>query len=57
MTTNISSGGDLVAAFNRAKSMSNRVIVEQYLVGYDYRLLVVDGKGFQKGSMSGYDHH
>jgi cyanophycin synthetase len=44
VTTNIASEADLVAAFERAKAISDRVIVEQYLSGNDYRLLVVDGQ-------------
>ena len=44
VTTNISNETDLVNAFARAKAMSDKVIVEQYLTGNDYRMLVVDGK-------------
>ena len=44
VTTNITNEGDLIDAFERAKTVSNRVIVEQYLTGNDYRILVVGGK-------------
>ena len=44
VTTSISNQDDLIGAFARAKAISNKVIVEQYLSGNDYRLLVVDGK-------------
>jgi cyanophycin synthetase len=44
VTTNISTEEDLVKAFARAKAVSNKVIVEQYLTGNDYRMLVVGGK-------------
>jgi len=44
VTTGITSDEELVAAFKRAKKISDRVIVEQYFTGNDYRLLVVDGK-------------
>ena len=44
VTTNISNEDELVRAFDRAKDMSTRVIVEQYLTGNDYRMLVVGDK-------------
>ncbi len=44
VTTNISNEQELVEAFQRAKQISDRVIVEQYLTGNDYRILVVGGK-------------
>lgn len=44
VTTNISNEKEVVEAFDRAKAISDRVIVEQYLTGNDYRILVVDGK-------------
>jgi cyanophycin synthetase len=44
VTTNLTNETELVEAFERAKDMSNKVIVEQHLVGSDYRLLVVGGK-------------
>jgi cyanophycin synthetase len=44
VTTNIANEEELIEAFERAKQISNRVIVEQYLTGSDYRILVVGGK-------------
>lgn len=44
VTTNLTNEAELVEAFERAKDMSNKVIVEQHLVGSDYRLLIVGGK-------------
>ena len=44
VTTNITHEGELVEAFERAKEMSNKIIVEQHLTGNDYRMLVVGGK-------------
>ena len=44
VTTNLANEEELVNAFQRAKAISNKVIVEQNLRGNDYRMLVVDGK-------------
>ena len=44
VTTNISNEESLKEAFARAKVMSDKVIIEQYLTGSDYRMLVVGGK-------------
>ena len=44
VTTNIANEEELIEAFERAKETSSRVIVEQYLTGNDYRMLVVGGK-------------
>lgn len=44
VTTNIGNDGELIEAFERAKAISDRVIIEQYLTGSDFRMLVVDGK-------------
>jgi cyanophycin synthetase len=44
VTTNISNDEELKAAFERAKAVSDKVIIEQYLTGSDYRILVVGGK-------------
>ncbi|KAA6439796.1 cyanophycin synthetase [Dyadobacter flavalbus] len=44
VTTNITSTEAAVNAFARAKAYSDDVIVEEYIEGMDYRLLVVDGK-------------
>jgi len=44
VTTNLSHEKELVEAFQRAKAVSNKVIVEQHLFGNDYRILVVGGK-------------
>lgn len=44
VTANISNEQELIEAFNRAKETSNKVIVEQFFTGNDYRILVVGGK-------------
>ena len=44
VTTNISNEEELTAAFERAKEESDRVIIENYLTGSDYRMLVIGGK-------------
>ena len=44
VTTNIQNILDLSAAFQRAKLHSDQVLVEQFMQGNDYRLLVVDYK-------------
>ena len=44
VTTNLSNEQELIEAFARAKAMSDKVIVEQYLTGSDYRMLVIGGK-------------
>lgn len=44
VTTNIKTYGGLIHAFNKAGEISSSVIVEQYLEGNDYRLLLIDGK-------------
>ena len=44
VTTNISNDEELIEAFARAKAISSRVIIEQYMSGNDYRILVVNGK-------------
>lgn len=44
VTTNIQNDRELEDAFRRAKEHTDRVIVEKYVTGNDYRILVVDGK-------------
>ncbi|MGW8188126.1 MAG: cyanophycin synthetase, partial [Desulfobacterales bacterium] len=44
VTTNISNERELIEAFERAKEISQKVIVEQFFTGNDYRILVVGGK-------------
>lgn len=44
VTTNISNEQELIEAFERAKTISDKVIVEQFFTGNDYRMLVVGGK-------------
>lgn len=44
VTTNIKTYKGLIHAFNKARKISNSVIVEEYLEGNDYRLLLIDGK-------------
>ncbi|MEP1094896.1 MAG: cyanophycin synthetase, partial [Cyclobacteriaceae bacterium] len=44
ITTNVQDWDDAVVAFEAAKNVSNSVIIEKYITGEDYRLLVIDGK-------------
>lgn len=44
ISTNIQNLEDALVAFEAAKNVSNSVIIEKYIVGEDYRLLVIDGK-------------
>ena len=44
VTVNINDEEAANAAFHFAKEFSSRVIVEKYVQGFDYRILVVDGK-------------
>ena len=44
VTTGIGDEKDLREAFARAKEISDKVIVEKYYTGNDYRMLVVDGR-------------
>jgi cyanophycin synthetase len=44
VTTNVADVEELREAFDRAKAVSDRVIIEQCLTGCDFRMLVVDGK-------------
>jgi cyanophycin synthetase len=43
-TINISSREEALSAFSYAKTYSDDVIVERYIAGYDFRLLVIDNK-------------
>ncbi len=44
ITTNLQTWDETLVAFRAAKEVSNSVIVEKYITGEDYRLLVIDGK-------------
>ncbi|MFM1931800.1 MAG: cyanophycin synthetase, partial [Bacteroidota bacterium] len=44
ITTNINTWEDAVEAFEQAKKVSRSVIVERYITGEDYRLLVINYK-------------
>ena len=44
ITVNIKNYADAVVAFNVAKDISRAVIVEKYITGEDYRLLVINNK-------------
>ena len=44
ITTNITNWEDALKAFEAAKAVSRSVIVERYITGEDYRLLVIDYK-------------
>lgn len=41
---NVKNEKEVKYAFSQAKSFENEVIVEKYIVGKDYRLLIIDGK-------------
>ncbi len=44
VTTDIQNEKELAEAFERAQEISDKVIIEQFLTGNDYRILVIDGK-------------
>src|SRR5690606_14951674 len=44
ITVNIQTYEEALTGFRAAKEVSNTVIVEKYISGYDYRLLVIDHK-------------
>ena len=44
ITVNISSYDEALIAFRAAKNVSNSIIVEKYITGVDYRLLVINHK-------------
>ncbi|MEY4604833.1 MAG: cyanophycin synthetase, partial [Bacteroidota bacterium] len=44
ITVNINSYEDALVAFRAAKNVSNAIIVEKYITGVDYRLLVINHK-------------
>ncbi|WP_340105854.1 cyanophycin synthetase [Rhodohalobacter sp. 8-1] len=44
VTTNITTAEQAEKAFRFASTVSERVIVERYIPGYDYRLLMIDGE-------------
>lgn len=44
VTTNIQTQLDLVQAFKLANELSKRVVVEEYISGNDYRILVINGQ-------------
>lgn len=44
ITINITSDEELVRAFDKAAEVCDTVLVEKYLHGFDYRVLVIDGK-------------
>ncbi|MFO8059441.1 MAG: cyanophycin synthetase [Bacillota bacterium] len=44
ITTNINNSEELEAAFRIAKGVCDTVLVERHLKGFDYRILVIDGK-------------
>ncbi|MBC7417383.1 MAG: cyanophycin synthetase [Pedobacter sp.] len=43
-TINVKTMADAFAAFEYAKTYSRRVIIEKFVVGYDFRVLVIDNK-------------
>ncbi|MBV9963109.1 MAG: cyanophycin synthetase [Parafilimonas sp.] len=44
ITTNINTVEDSLIAFNKAKKISNQVIIERFIKGMDYRFLVINYK-------------
>ena len=44
ITTNILTREDLETSFHNAKEINDNILVEKYLEGADYRILVIDGK-------------
>ncbi|MFO0494950.1 MAG: cyanophycin synthetase, partial [Flavobacteriia bacterium] len=44
ITVNINSYEDALVAFRAAKNVSNSIIIEKYITGVDYRLLVINHK-------------
>lgn len=44
ITVNIKTADDLSVAFNEAKRLRDRIIIEKYLEGADHRILIIDGK-------------
>jgi len=44
ITTNINTHADAVAAYEHAAKVSRRVIVEKFVSGFDFRVLVIDNK-------------
>jgi cyanophycin synthetase len=44
ITVNINSYEDALTAFRAAKNVSNSIIIEKYITGVDYRLLVINHK-------------
>ncbi|GAA4926240.1 cyanophycin synthetase [Mucilaginibacter defluvii] len=44
ISVNIKTREDAVAAYEHAAKISRRVIVERYVTGYDFRVLVIDNK-------------
>ncbi|OOQ60497.1 cyanophycin synthetase [Mucilaginibacter pedocola] len=44
ISININTTEDAIAAYEHAAKISRRVIVERYITGYDFRVLVIDNK-------------
>src|SRR5690606_31245851 len=44
ITVNINNWEDALTGFRAAKEVSNAVIIEKYVVGFDYRILVINHK-------------
>lgn len=44
ITVNIQNYDEALVAFHEAKEVSRRVIIEKYITGYDYRLLVINNR-------------
>src|SRR5206468_9330929 len=43
-TINVKTEAEAIAAFEHAAKISRRVIVEKFITGYDFRVLVIDNK-------------
>lgn len=44
ITSNISNPDELIMAFKMAREISHKCIVEKHMYGFDFRILVIDGK-------------
>lgn len=50
VTTNITTPDELKHAYDLARKIDSYVVAEKYLVGYDFRMMVIDGK-FQAAAL------
>ena len=63
MSLNITNPADIAEAFNLASKFDNNVLVEKYIPGKDYRVLVINGRvatepeGFRHGLWRRYPYY